>query len=51
MGVFEAMTNVVLEAGRLDRPARREHGRFWPRLRLAWVPALPAVAMLLLGKL
>ena len=50
MGVFEAMRSVVLEAGRMERPAVKPapvKAREW-RLRLAYVPALPAVAALLM---
>lgn len=51
MGVFGAMTRVVLEAGRLERPPQREHEPVRPRLRLACVPALSAVTLLLLAML
>lgn len=47
MGVFEAVTSVVLEAGRMKRPAAkpvRVKERAW-RLRLAYVPALPVVGV------
>ena len=51
MGVIEAMTTVVLEAGRMDRPAPRARNvaepRSW-RFRLPYMPALPALGALLL---
>lgn len=60
MGVFEAMTTVVLEAGRMDRPGRGlgdggdapavPEPRPW-RFRLPYMPALPALvaAVLVVG--
>lgn len=48
MGVFDVMTTVVLEAGRLDRPGGGDGIPAVPepppwRFRLAYMPALPAL--------
>ncbi|CAO3376988.1 hypothetical protein [Azospirillum argentinense] len=50
MGVFEAMTTVVLEAGRLDRREGRRTGRAAPprRFRLPRMPALPVLLLAIL---
>ncbi len=51
MGVIEAMTTVVLEAGRMDRPAPRARSVAEPRpwrFRLPYMPALPVLSALLL---
>ena len=52
MGVFDVVTMVVLEAGRLDRRAGGEDARAAPepksrRFRLAYLPALPVLTTLL----
>ncbi|TWA68903.1 hypothetical protein FBZ82_10560 [Azospirillum brasilense] len=50
MGVFDAMTTVVLEAGRLDREEERRIGRVPPprRFRLPRMPALPVLLLAIL---
>ncbi|MDQ2105876.1 hypothetical protein [Azospirillum isscasi] len=53
MGVFEAMTAVVLEAGRLDREEKRRPvaasaSASARRFRLPRMPALPALLLAIL---
>ncbi|WP_162801290.1 hypothetical protein [Azospirillum brasilense] len=51
MGVFEAMTTVVLEAGRLDRREERRIVKAaapW-RFRLPRMPALPVLLLTILA--
>lgn len=51
MGVFEAMTTVVLEAGRLDRREERRPAAVTPpqRFRLPRMPALPVLLLTILA--
>lgn len=50
MGVFDAMTAVVLEAGRLDRREERRPAAVPPprRFRLTRMPALPVLLLAVL---